>query len=81
MFSFLALGLEESFTGTVSGETFALVGHGARMVIVEKEFAETDFLDIPIWILQSVIPFAFGVIAVLSLLSTVTVWLRGKQAS
>ena len=44
------------------------------MVIVEKEFAETDFLDIPIWILQSVIPFAFGLIALVYLVSTVTVW-------
>ncbi len=63
--------LTHAFTAAVCG----LIGwHGARMVIVEKEFAETDFLDIPIWILQSVIPFAFGLIALVYLVSTVTVW-------
>lgn len=60
----------------------AIIGwHASRMVMFEIEFGETDFLDIPVWILQSVIPLSFAVIALVYLVSAVTVWVgRGAES-
>lgn len=47
-----------------------LAWHGRRMVALEREFGDTGVLDLAIWVQQSVIPAAFGVMAVLYLLQS-----------
>jgi len=37
--------------------------HGYRFVRMEAEFGGNAFLQVPIWVGQTIIPFAFGVIA------------------
>ena len=52
--------LTNLFTVGVAG---VLAYHGARFVASEHEFASIAFSGIPAWALESVIPFAFGAIA------------------
>jgi TRAP-type C4-dicarboxylate transport system permease small subunit len=37
--------------------------HGYRFARMEAEFGGTAFLQVPIWVCQTIIPFALGVIA------------------
>lgn len=43
--------------------------HGTRMVLLEAEFGDRGVLNLPIWIQQSVIPTAFGLMALIYLVS------------
>ncbi len=55
-------------TGLFTAGVAATVAyHGARFVASEREFASVAFSGIPAWALESVIPFAFGAIALRSL--------------
>jgi len=69
------------FTVAVAG---VLAYHGARFVASEHEFASVAFSGIPAWALESVIPFAFGAIALRYLSHTAAdlrILFRGEEAS
>ncbi len=53
--------------------------HGTRMVLDERQFGAEGVLDLPVWVLQLVIPAAFGLIALIYLVTTFTAWLRGRR--
>ena len=55
--------------------------HGARMVLLEKEFAASGVLDIPMWVLQLVIPVAFSLVALIYLGAGLARLLPGRKAS
>ncbi|MBW2234416.1 MAG: TRAP transporter small permease, partial [Deltaproteobacteria bacterium] len=51
-------------TGLFTAAVSAIVAwHGGRFVASEFEYASTAFSGIPAWVLESIIPFAFGAIA------------------
>ncbi len=54
--------------------------HGVRMVLLEAEFADTGVLDLPIWLQQTVIPGAFGLMALIYLFGAFTVAIKGPKA-
>ena len=41
-----------------------LAWHSLRFVQSEREYGSTAFLDVPAWILEVVLPFAFAMIAI-----------------
>ncbi|MEM7705675.1 MAG: TRAP transporter small permease [Pseudomonadota bacterium] len=45
--------------------------HGTRMVLLEAEFGDTGVLGLPVWLQQSIIPLAFGLMAVIYLIASV----------
>ncbi len=55
------------FTVTICG---LLAWHSWRFVQSEREFGDVAFLGVPTWILQSVLPFAFAMIALRYALGT-----------
>ncbi len=57
--------LTSLFTAGISG---LVAYHGARFVVSELRFESVAFSGIPAWLLESVIPFAFGWIALRYLL-------------
>jgi len=54
------------FTGVVCA---LLAYHGARFVLMDREAGVAAFAAVPAWMLETIIPFGFGVIAVRFLLS------------
>jgi len=50
-----------AFTASVSA---IVAWHAWRFVQSEREFGSTAFLDVPAWILELVLPFAFAMIAI-----------------
>ncbi len=48
-----------------------LCWHGTRMVLLEAEFGDTGVLGLPIWLQQSIIPAAFGLMALIYLAASV----------
>jgi TRAP-type C4-dicarboxylate transport system permease small subunit len=69
------------FTVGVAG---VLAYHGARFVASEHEFASVAFSGIPAWALESVIPFAFGAIALRYLghaAADLRILVRGEDAA
>jgi TRAP-type C4-dicarboxylate transport system permease small subunit len=65
----LADAVTSLFTAAVSA---TLAFHAARFVVSEFRFGTVAFSGIPAWALESVIPFAFGIIALRSLLRCAT---------
>ena len=57
--------LTSSFTAAVSG---LIAWHSGRFVLDEREFGSVAFSGIPAWLFESIIPLAFGLIAVRYLL-------------
>jgi len=53
--------LIHAFTTVVCG---VVAWHAWRFVESEREFESMAFLDVPAWLLELVLPFAFGVIAI-----------------
>ncbi|MFK7955514.1 MAG: TRAP transporter small permease [Lysobacterales bacterium] len=53
--------------------------HGVRMVLLEAEFGDTGVLDLPIWLQQTVIPVAFGLMALIYLIGAATVAIKGAK--
>lgn len=45
--------------------------HGTRMVLLEAEFGDVGVLGLPVWLQQIVIPVAFGLMALVYLVSAV----------
>ena len=45
--------------------------HGGRLVLLEWEFEDVAFLDIPAWVLQLVIPASFGMIGLFYLAAAI----------
>jgi TRAP-type C4-dicarboxylate transport system permease small subunit len=50
-----------AFTASVSG---IVAWHAWRFVQSEREYGSTAFLDVPAWVLEIVLPFAFAMIAI-----------------
>ena len=58
--------------GAVAAAVCALIcWHGTRMVLLEAEFGDTGVLGLPVWLQQSIIPFAFGLMALIYLIASV----------
>ncbi len=69
--------LAEAAGNAFTAAVCALIAwHGTRMVLGEREYATSGVLDVPVWVLQLVIPAAFGLVALTYLVSTVTALLR-----
>ena len=67
-------------TALFASAVCALVAwHGYRMVMVESEFGDTGVLDIPIWVLQSVIPASFGIMAAVYLVAGFVQLFTGRK--
>ncbi|MEM9531114.1 MAG: TRAP transporter small permease [Pseudomonadota bacterium] len=64
----LTRGVETLNHLTAAGVCGLLAWHGGRMVALEREFADTGVLGLAIWVQQTVIPVAFGIMALLYLL-------------
>jgi len=60
-----AAALTSLFAAAVSG---LVAWHAARFVLTEYRFESTAFSGVPAWMLQSILPFAFGMIALRYLL-------------
>ncbi|MHC4343006.1 MAG: TRAP transporter small permease [Planctomycetota bacterium] len=60
-----AAALTSLFAAAVSG---LVAWHAARFVLTEYRFESTAFSGLPAWMLQSILPFAFGMIALRYLL-------------
>lgn len=70
----------DAVTGLFAAAVCGLIGwHGWRMVKLEAEFGDTGVLDLPIWLLQSVIPVSFAVMALIYLVAALASML-GKTA-
>ena len=60
--------LTSLFTAAVAG---LIAFHGSRFVWSEREYGSEAFAGLPAWIFESIIPFAFGMIALRYLLLAV----------
>ncbi len=62
-----------------AGVCTLIAWHGTRMVMLEAEYGDTGVLGTPIWVQQSIIPVAFGIMALVYLLGAGAAALWGSR--